>query len=806
MDIQCLFAKCTRGAIATPNQQKRRGSALALLLAFVFTYTLFSSGCDREAPTSKPPSSGQTQSPATSETRRSPERHSKSHDFDFENYTETGDLSALKKRGMIRFVSLVADEDDMLPRKAIVTLRHYELALELANRLGLEAHWLQATSPAKALQMLKDGKADVLAGNLTRTEEREQLFDLTEPMIRSRQQLVTGKNGPDIKDIKNLKGNTLMVLADSTFAETAKKLKQKVPGVTVKFGELKTQDNIDAVIDRLNAQKNIVTILDSDTLNRVLEYRQDIVGGAFVSDEEDIVWAVRKDSPKLRLRINNFFTHKLVKPQDKRGSSWADIKKSRVLRLLTYNGPTSYFMWKGVLMGFDYDLAMKFAKKHDLELELIVVPYGENLVDWLNQNKGDIAGASSTITDARKRQGVAFSTPYLETPEQILSNRKQPKIDSLQDLKGKTVTVRAFSSFIETAKKLQKSGIDFKLEVADPEISYQQLINMVANDDVAITIVDANAAQVAASLRDALVPGVLVSDPRPEGWMVKSENKTLLDKVSRFIREYRDTEDYAITVNTYFKPSEKFSKKLVARVKPGESLSPFDKLVKEVALKYQVDWRLITAQMWQESSFDPKAKSPVGAQGLLQVMPRTAEEMGYPPPLFEPKRAVNAGVKYLNWLRDRFDTNVSLENRLWFALAAYNAGIGHVYDAQRLAKELNLNPDIWFGHVETAMLKLSEPRYFHKARYGYARGAEPVQYVHNISKLYRAYSDTVSGDIAAYKLPGPLAHINPHFCARAAAPCHEGDSTPPVAEFLQWISVVSRQPDYTRFRARTERR
>ena len=767
------------------------------VLFTLFLATLpFASGCERSTEerstdTAAQPATSPTQGPAADKPRRNPERRAKSQDFDFENYIETGDLKALEKRGTIRFVGLAADEDDMLPRKTIVTQRHFDLALELANRLGLEAHWIQATSPAKALQILREGKADVLAGNLTSTEQRQQQFDLTEPILRTRQQLVTGKNGPGIKDIADLKDKTLWVLADSTFADTAKKLAQEIPGLTVTYSELKPSGNLDTFIDRLNAQKNSVSIFDSNTLNTAREYRQDIVGGAFVSGEEDIVWAMRKDSPDLQLSINNFFTGKLVKlhgDRTVRGSSWADIKKHRVLRLVTYNGPTSYYMWKGVLMGFDYDLAMKFAKKHNLELEIVVAPYGESLIDRLKENKGDIAGAASTITDERIQEGIAFSAPYLEVPEQILSNNKTPKIESLQDLNGKTVTVRAYSSFIETAKKLQNSGIQLKLEIADPTISYAQLINLVASGEVAMTIVDANAAEIAASLHDTLVAGIIVTKPRPQGWMVAAENKELLEKISAFIREYRGTDDYVKKVATYFKPNEKFTKRMAARVRPGEDLSPYDKLVKEVAQKYQLDWRLVTAQMWQESSFDPKAESSVGAQGLLQVMPRTAQEMGYPPPLFEPRRAIRAGVKYLNWIRNRFDTDVSLENRLWFSLAAYNAGIGHVYDAQRLARELGLDPNVWFGHVEKAMLKLSEPRYYHKARYGYARGAEPVEYVRNISTLYQAYTDVSSSDVTAQPVSPLQQTASTQRNPPLAVFCSPHDTTPSIGALLKLIA------------------
>ncbi len=682
----------------------------------------------------------------------SPKEFTTEKDTRFENYTESGDLAAIKKRGSIRFVTLAANRDDLLPRATIVTQLQYELATDLARRLKLTPHWLAAASPEQALQMIKNGRADVFAGNLTRTEEREENFDLSETIARARQQLVTGIDGPDISDPSKLGNSVILALEGSTYAITAKELQKKNPSVKVEVRALRSEDTIDHLLDDLNQQKDLITIVDNNLMEGVKSYRDDFKTGAFVSGEEDIVWAMRKDSPELKLRVNNFLTKKLISAPKERKSDWASIKKSKVIRFLTYNGPTSYFMWKGTLMGFDYDLAKKFADKHGLELELIVVPHDQELIEWLKAGRGDFAGASTTITDRRKAQGVDFSTPYLEMAEQILSHSGKPAINSLQDLNGRTLTLRAYTIFEDIAKKLQQSGIRVKIEIADPEVSYERIINMVAEGEADATIVDASAAEIGASLRSDLSAGPLVSEPFPQGWMVVRGNDTLRKKIDAFITEFRKTDDYSKKTAYYFKPNKRVNDKIAERVRPGGALSPYDKLVKHSAREYEFDWRLIVAQMWQESSFNPKAESPVGAQGLLQVMPRTAEEVGYPPPLFEPERGIQAGVKYLNWIRDRFPGDVSLENRLWFSLAAYNAGIGHLYDAQRLAKKLDLDPDIWFDNVEVAMLKLSEPRYFKSARYGYARGAEPVQYVRNISKLYRAYTDLTSGEVAMLRL------------------------------------------------------
>ncbi|TLM76174.1 transporter substrate-binding domain-containing protein [Microbulbifer harenosus] len=723
--------------------EKHSHSILLSTIIVAAITLLFTAGCENRDPNNEK---------TGARALKTPREYHVEKDTRFENYTESGDLKAIKKRGTIRFITLAANEGDLLPRAAIVTQLHYELATDLAKRLKLTPRWLAAASPEQALQMIQSGRADVFTGNLTRTKQREQKFALSETITRSRQQLVSGVNGPDISNPSKLGDVIISVMEGSTYAATAEELQRKNPTARMEMRALQPDDTVDNILDSLNQSNNLVTVIDSNIVEGVKSYRDDFKTGAFVSEEEDIVWAMRKDSPELKLRINNFLTRKMVTVPKERKADWATIKKSRVIRFLTYNGPTSYFMWKGVLMGFDYDLAKKFADKHDLELELVVVPHDEALIDWLKAGRGDFAGASTTITDQRKSQGVDFSIPYIAMPEQILSSSSKPPIHSLQDLNGRTLTLRAFTIFEDIAKSLQKSGIQVKIEIAAPEVSYERIVNMVAEGEADATIVDASAAEVSASLRDELLAGPLVSGPLPQGWMVIKGNESLLKKMNAFLTRYKKSSEYAKKVGFYFKPNKQGTEKILARLRPGEALSPYDKLVKQSASEHEFDWRLIVAQMWQESSFNPKAESPVGAQGLLQVMPRTAEEVGYPPPLFEPVRGIKAGVKYLDWIRNRFPGNVNLENRLWFSLAAYNAGIGHLYDAQRTAKALNLDPNVWFDNVEVAMLKLSEPRYFKNARYGFVRGAEPVQYVRNISKLYRAYTALTPGEVALIRL------------------------------------------------------
>jgi len=147
--------------------------------------------------------------------------------------------------------------------------------------------------------------------------------------------------------------------------------------------------------------------------------------------------------------------------------------------------------------------------------------------------------------------------------------------------------------------------------------------------------------------------------------------------------------------------------------------------------------------MYQESRFDPEARSFAGAVGLLQVLPRTALQMDVDEDLRDPEGNIRAGVRYLAWLRDSFEEDLPVRDRTWFTIAAYNVGRGHVLDARRLAAEEGRDPNRWFGHVEQAMILLSRPEFARHAPHGYCRGGEPVRYVREVYARYNAYLEAL---------------------------------------------------------------
>ncbi len=212
----------------------------------------------------------------------------------------------------------------------------------------------------------------------------------------------------------------------------------------------------------------------------------------------------------------------------------------------------------------------------------------------------------------------------------------------------------------------------------------------------------------------------------------------LLQRANAFIQGNCHGAWFAGLLEKYVEKHDRLAEARSDSVGQPGTISPFDGIVRVYGQKHGIDWRLIAAQMYQESRFDPRAKSWVGALGLMQVMPTTGAEMGFSD-LFEPDSNVQARVKYLARLMESFDRKIPMKQRVRFALAAYNAGIGHVQDARLLARSMGLDPNHWFGGVEKAMVLLDNPRYYRAARHGFCRGQEPVTYVSRIQSKYDAF-------------------------------------------------------------------
>ena len=657
-----------------------------------------------------------------------------------QSYQETGDLPALTSWGYLRVLSPPHASVEHLPRQGFPHDVEEELLESLATSLGLKLARVTVNGLDELIPSLLEGKGDLIAANFTLTRGRQSQIGFTVPVAIVREQLVTRQSDKTLAKPADLKGRTIVVPRSSSFWDTALGLQKQYPSIHVK--EAPPHLDPEQILDGVAHGDFDVTVTDSNLLRAVLTYRSDLQPAFDVTEDRPVAWGVRPDSSALLATLNSFLTERKLahaRPSVSR-EDLTGIKKHGVLRVLTRNNPATYFLWRGELLGFEYELARHFAKKHQLRVEMVVPPSREDLITWLREGKGDVIAASMTITPEREAQGVVFSRSYLKASEILVTRADEPedRLQKPEDLAGRTIMVRRSSSYWSTIEALQAQGIALTLKAVPEDLETEEIMAKVATGEYDLTVVDSHLLDIEMTWRENIRAAFPVSDPEPHGWAVRVSNPALLKAINQYMKKEFRGLFYNITLKKYFKNPRTIRTYVEFRASRTGELSPFDALVQQYAGQFRFDWRLVVAQMYQESRFNPDVRSWAGAMGLMQVLPRTAKSLGFQDTR-KPEDGIHAGVKYLNWVRDRFESELPVEDRMWLTLAAYNAGHGHVMDARRLARKLGLNPNRWFGNVEKAIVLLSKRKYARQARHGYCRGSEPVKYVREIKRRYEAY-------------------------------------------------------------------
>jgi len=671
-------------------------------------------------------------------------------DGDFIDILQSGKLRILLTRD---FSSV-----DYLPRRASPQAEQQRIAEEFALSHGLIPELVIVDNFSKLIPALEGGFGDIIVDNLTINDQRLEKISFSVPVDHVNEQVVVAKNNKSIQRVRDLNGRRVMVSRDSTFWHALKWLKDnRYPEIEI----LETPDGVqvEAVLDDLAAGRIDATIMDSNLVEIYDSFRDDIRVASNFSSQRDIGWGVRKNAPRLVSEINRYLQLELhTDDQESRYTGDLDeIKKRRVLRVLLRNNAASYFLYRGELMGFEYELAREFANYHGLRLEVVVPPGYRELTTWLLEGRADIALGFLEPDDLQRRLGVDYSDPYHYAKQHVVVH-KDDSTASLPELNGQTIFVRQQSHHWKRLSRMQRQGAGFSLRAADDNVETEQLIQLVAQGKYKATMADEHLLDIEIAKSASVRSAYALPQEIPHSIALRKRNPDLKQALNEFVKRVYKSEFYNVTYFEYFK--NRGSVQRLARGRIVDALkgqiSPYDELVRKYSDRYGFDWRLVTAQMYQESKFNPGAKSHIGARGLMQLMPRTAKAMGVED-ISDPASSIRGGIKYLDWLRDRFDNDLPISDRLWFTLASYNAGAGHVQDARRLAGQLGHDPNRWFEHTEQAMLLLEKKQYAKKARYGYVNGSEPVNYVRDIKQRFEAYVD-LSRNIAMTAEPMDPPH------------------------------------------------
>ena len=660
------------------------------------------------------------------------------------DYIEKGDLDDMEDHGVVRLLAPRLDEDPALPREGLPLSDYRDAAESFVRVLGLEPRWVPVERFADLIPALEQGRGDMIVTNMSNTESRAERVGFSVPVKIVNEVLILPSSRPDV-DLETVSSLTIAVPKGTAYEETVRKLMLDNPNISLELIDGAVADT--EMVDGVAAGTWEATIMDQDLAEILVSQAVGVNMGPVVEEDREIAWATRQDNTELRRRLNEFLIATSVagSRQDRVLRSWNEIRQSGVLRVITSNSPASYFLWRGDLMGFDYELMNHFAEQHDLRLAVVVRNEPEAMHEALMQGRGDVIAASMTKTDERQENGWVFSRRYLSVTEQVLARTNQSELSSVEDLNGKTVAVNPQHSFMTTLLELQDQGIKVTIDPV-PGTTTELLVQGLAEGKYDYVMADSHMASLETTLRDDVHVVLDLGDEQEIGWVVRPDQKGLRSALNSYIgKEYRGLH-FNVLFNRYFEEERTISEYDEFRVEAGKDISPYDEMVRELTVDTDFDWRLLIAQIFQESRFDPKARSFAGAVGLMQVLPRTAAQFGYDGNLEDPETNIQAGLAFLEWLEERFPARLPLEQRVFFSLAAYNAGHGHVHDARRLARQLGKDPDQWFGHTEEAMLLLSRPEYARKARYGYVRGSEPVQYVRKIRERYLGYLQTGGGE------------------------------------------------------------
>lgn len=420
-----------------------------------------------------------------------------------------------------------------------------------------------------------------------------------------------------------------------------------------------------------------------------------------------------------------------------------EMIERRYIRMLVTFSKTNYFLDGPDQHGATYDAAKLFEEflnkrlqsKH-LRVQIAFIPVSrDKLLSALAAGRGDIAAANLTITPERQK-AADFSLPVSsDVRELVVTAANEPAVNSPEDLSGRKVYVRKSSSYYESLTtlnaSLRKAGKPpVEIVPANEPLEDEDLLEMVNAGLIPITVVDEHLASFWKQIFDQIkVTAVAVRTGGQIAWALRRNTPQLAEAVNSFIKANpKGSLNFNLIMKKYFQ-STQFVKN-AASDEERKKFQEMAQLFRRYGDRYNFPWLLLAAQAYQESTIDQNKKSPVGAVGVMQIKPATAE--GNPINIKgvdkSADRNVEAGAKYLRFMIDRYYRNEPMEpiDKGLFAIASYNAGPARVAGLRRKAQTMHLDPNKWFGNVEVVAAR--------------DIGRETVQYVSNIYKYYVTYA------------------------------------------------------------------
>lgn len=412
----------------------------------------------------------------------------------------------------------------------------------------------------------------------------------------------------------------------------------------------------------------------------------------------------------------------------------ASIVESGELVIATRNGSTTVYEGRDGLTGFEYDLSNAFATSLNVTPRYIYADGLEDVLNLVETGQANLAAASLAITDPRSEL-VSFSTPYMHVNELIVCRRGGVRPKNLAELAKTNLVVTEGSSYVAHLRAAM-NGAELPNLVLD-EAGPEELMRQVWEKRIECTIADTPMFDVTRRVYPGLVSSLVLTPDQPLAWALPSDADELAKAVDKWLAAEKKKGEVKRLTFQYFDFFPKFNFTDMAQFRKDiKNVFPtYSSAIRAVSIEHNLPWELVAAIGYQESHWRPNAKSPTGVRGFMMLTRATAKELGVKDRL-DADQSIEGGARYFSKQLARIPKEVKGKDRYWFALAAYNMGMGHVYDARALAEKLGLDKNSW-QDVRTILPKLTQKKYFKTLRHGYARGHEAKRYVAQVRSFWR---------------------------------------------------------------------
>ena len=425
-----------------------------------------------------------------------------------------------------------------------------------------------------------------------------------------------------------------------------------------------------------------------------------------------------------------------------------EIKKSGEITVLTLSGSISYFLFKGVEMGYEYELIRNFAESQNLKLNIRIAENVNRLTEMLQSGEGDIVAYNIPLTYEFKEEFIYCGENQID--EQVLVQRNtkgDTLLTDVTELIGKEIWALKNTKYYNRLENLNGElggGIIIK-EIEKDTVTVEDLISMVSSGEIAYTLSDHNLAQLNKTYFRNLNINLKVSHPQRSSWVVSKTSPELAKTVDEWFKTNSKTTRYKSIQKRYFEMS-KLPGDGPAPLLSAGVISEYDDIFREYAKSIDWDWQLLASIAFQESRFKLNLEAWTGAVGLMGLMPKTAEAHGITAAERTlPEPSVKAAVSLIKGLERSFVKVEDKNEKIKFILASYNAGLGQIRDGQALAEKYGKNPYLWEGNVEECLKWKRLPEYYNDSvcKFGYFRGTETLSYVQNVMERWQYYKSKV---------------------------------------------------------------